>query len=175
MVYFTLGATSLDQAWRWDCSSRTRREHNIFRGILYRFALLNLSILADRYEPKARELDPNPDPKWQKLPTKIGKKWRNFMFWNAACSFWGLQDSTVAWASLMEAYRGVNCKFWSKKFNLCSAKFFSVFGHQHPGSGSALQILKPMRIRNTGIHISFLCGKKGHFEERNDLATIAKC
>jgi hypothetical protein len=76
--------------------------------------------------------NPDPDPGGQKLPAII-EKVRNFMF-----------------------EVNVYCHFQSKKIlNFFCRNFFSIFGHQNPGSGSVpVFILKCwIRIRITRIRI----------------------
>ncbi len=90
------------------------------------------------------------------------QKWRKFKFWSARCS---LSRNEYFSCSLDVLYWGLGIgklQFDKKNHIFFSRNFFPIFGHQNPGSGSALTEntrsgsvsaleLEPMRIRNTGM------------------------
>ncbi len=72
-----------------------------------------------------------------KMTQKSWKNVKNFMFWNAGCS---LSRAECFFCNLDVLYGGLEISkllfLIQKKFNFFSCKFFSIFGHKNPGSGS---------------------------------------
>ncbi len=130
------------------CLEEVKRE-NVNSFLCFIFDMLECfgsgSVL-DLDSIRSVDQDPAPDPGGKKLPTKIEKSYEISFF---KCWMFSFDE-----CSLDALYGGLGIselQFLIKKvFFFVSCKFFSIFGHQNPGSGSRLVFSLKYWIRIKG-------------------------